>query len=948
VTERHHGLPRRRHHQKPGNAGSAALGQGGPGKIADRRAVPLSGGPARCSGLYRRVAAAVVAVAALVTGMLAAGGPAARAAAPQVISVNGASPGRVFDGVGAISASSSRLLYDYPAPERNQILNYLFSPDYGASLQILKVEIGSDANSTVITEPSIERTRGQVDCGRGYEWWLMEQAKARNPRIRFYGLAWGAPGWFHSDPGKPDTTFNRFFSRDNIRYLMNWMGCARQHGLQVSYLGGWNEVGFTTSQEPWFEALHKALVAHHLSTQIVAADMWGSTQWNVAAAMKRNPAFDAAIGVVGVHDPCVGAKGDYESCPSPADAKGLGKPLWDSETSSLTTGVGAPAIARSLNRDYIDGRMTANIYWSLVASWYADLPIPGTGLMTAETPWSGYYDLGKTIWTVAQTTQFAQPGWRYLNGASGHLAGGSYVTLRSPRGGDYSMILETTEATAPQTIHVSVAGGLSTGTVHEWSTNLASSDPNDYFVHTGDIRPTDGGYTVTLAPDHVYTLSTTTGQHKGPRSAVRPAGGAGQASARQPGAASGPAAQMPLPYRQTFNGYRPGQLAPYFLDVSGGFQAEPCADGRRGMCYQQSVPQKPIPWAPPSTSPAQPPPATLVGDSRWWGNYQVSADVLLPRPGEYAELFGRVDGEHGPVSGYHLRLASSGRWKLYSEDIVTPDVTLASGSIPMKAGSWHQLALRFTNNRIRVLIDHHQVAAVTDDHHTTGQVGLGSGGWYPVQFDNLTVTPTTAAPRFVPHAGMTAAATSTEASDGRYTYVAANAIDDNPGTRWNARTSPPATLPQSITLDLGRQYPVRALTYQPQLDTNAVGMITKYAILLSENGKTFTQVASGSWPASTATKIAAWGGGHRARYVRLEAITADGQGEPNAAEINVATTPVRMSTLRTTACRTSAACCSNRPASSRHAPEPPATTATSRRMSVLSPNVRDVHRCRGS
>ena len=29
---------------------------------------------------------------------------------------------------------------------------------------------------------------------RGYEWWLMQEAKARNPAIKLYGLPWSFPG----------------------------------------------------------------------------------------------------------------------------------------------------------------------------------------------------------------------------------------------------------------------------------------------------------------------------------------------------------------------------------------------------------------------------------------------------------------------------------------------------------------------------------------------------------------------------------------------------------------------------------------------------------------------------------------------------------------------------------------------------------------------------------
>lgn len=59
------------------------------------------------------------------------------------------SSGLRFDGIGALSAgASSRLLYDYPEPWRSDVLDYLFLPSFGASLHLLKVEIGGDVQST--------------------------------------------------------------------------------------------------------------------------------------------------------------------------------------------------------------------------------------------------------------------------------------------------------------------------------------------------------------------------------------------------------------------------------------------------------------------------------------------------------------------------------------------------------------------------------------------------------------------------------------------------------------------------------------------------------------------------------------------------------------------------------------------------------------------------------
>src|ERR1700677_4558988 len=166
----------------------------------------------------RRVTGYVFAAVCLVLAGVVAAAPPSHAATTTTISVNGTSAGLTFGGIGAISGGggNSRLLTDYPAAEQQEILDYLFKPDYGASLQILKVEIGGDTNSTDGSESSIEHTSGAVDCNNGYEWWLMEQAKALNPNIKFYGLAWGAPGWIGST----------FWTTDTINYLVSWLNCA--------------------------------------------------------------------------------------------------------------------------------------------------------------------------------------------------------------------------------------------------------------------------------------------------------------------------------------------------------------------------------------------------------------------------------------------------------------------------------------------------------------------------------------------------------------------------------------------------------------------------------------------------------------------------------------------------------------------------------------------------
>ena len=76
-----------------------------------------------------------------------------------------------FDGVGGASGGGggTRLLVDYPEPQRSDILDLLFKPKHGASLQHLKVEVGCDGDTTQGSEPTHARSATDIDFDRGYE-----------------------------------------------------------------------------------------------------------------------------------------------------------------------------------------------------------------------------------------------------------------------------------------------------------------------------------------------------------------------------------------------------------------------------------------------------------------------------------------------------------------------------------------------------------------------------------------------------------------------------------------------------------------------------------------------------------------------------------------------------------------------------------------------------------
>jgi O-glycosyl hydrolase len=786
----------------------------------------------------------------------------------QTVTIDGHSAGRVFDGVGAISASSSLLLYDYPKPERSQILDYLFKPDYGASLQILKVEIGSDSNSTTASEPSHMRTRNAVDCHRGIEWWLMKQARARNPKIKFYGLMWGAPGWI-----------KRWWSADQVRYLKTWLGCAKANGLHIDYLGGANERYRPPPKASFFKLLHKALAKSYPDVNIIATDEHIPPHyWRVAKRIKADPAYGRAVDILGEHDVCHW-RSHYKHCKASLAALNSGKPLWNSEQSTEDAAAGAGPLARAMTRNYIDARLTGNINWSLIASFYGDTRTGGTGLMLAETPWSGDYKVNKGIWVDAQTTQFVQPGWRYIDSASGYFTNGaSFVTLRSPNSDDYTVVIETLDATTLETVKFIATGGLSTGAMSVWSTDLASHNPRDWFVHERTQRSSKQGIELTLKPHHVYTLSTTTGQHKGWASPM---------IQRSPNAGPNVQGWLPLPYRQDFEHVDATHRAPYFQDIAGAFEVKPCGGGRHGTCYRQVITKQPLLWHHHGKTPA-----TLIGDPTWWGDYQVSTDAMLDQPG-YVELLGRVEAyQPDVIAGYHFRIASNGQWRLYSQGVRGTNTRLASGTTSFGVGKWHRLSLRFEGSHIVASIDGRSLAKVTDTRHTTGQVGFMVSPWKRAEFDNLAVVKTRPWPRFVPHSGMKATATSTQPGEYyHHIYTANQAIDGRIESRWSSQLNPSLALPQAITLDLGHSYMIYGLTYQPPIDIGRGGRITEYTVSVSSDGKTFRKVAHGRWSADIATKIATWNRGVNARFIRLQATATSGAGAA-ASEINIALTPM--------------------------------------------------------
>jgi hypothetical protein len=672
-------------------------------------------------GSAKVLGAAVVAL----TGMLAVAPSVAAKSAPDSahvshITLNGSRVGPAFQGAGALSGGggNSRLLIEYPPTQRQQILDYLFKPGYGADLQILKLEIGGDAYATDGSEVSIEQTKGAINCNAGYEWWLAKQAVALNPDIQLYGLQWNAPGWVGGGAQEGWTSAD-------IGYIIDWLNCAKQNGLTVKYIGGWNEHlphGITPSIMQWFINLRAALNANGFtSTQIAATDSFAKTgkSGDVADFLAGHPQFDKAIGVLAYHNLCrYPATGN--NCLVPEAARKSGKPIWESEIGALRETTGVPAMARSLINAFIQVDATGMIEWPLLSSMPANLPEEDRGLVFAPQPWSGHYSVFEMAWVLAQTTEFTEPGWHHIGGASGQLGGdyGSYTSYESPSHNAWSLVTQTTEAPRDQTITVHVDSGLPDSAVHVWSTRLNSTKSSTWFFNRGTVHPKGGTFSYTLQPDFIYSFTTTTGQHKG--------------GPKVPGSKT-----MPLPYTATPDqSNEPTYLAPQ----DGSFEYLPGST----TTFEQTTVGQPVFWQNPVSTRF---PYAVMGD-RGMKNYTVSDDVTFTATGQNAGLISRFD--HPKADGiaqrfyaYQFTLTTSGGWKMIRNASGKAATVLASGTLssPPTLNSPVTMSLTANGSKLTAKVNGTTVKSLTDRTYATGDAGISTGGWYQVQFSNLKVTP---------------------------------------------------------------------------------------------------------------------------------------------------------------------------------------------------------------
>ncbi len=480
-------------------------------------------------------------------------------------------PYNTFGGFGAVSANNtSNLLLDYKEEHPDaywRILELIFDPETGAGLTHLKVELGSDTNTSSGTEPATKRSADEpADVLRGAGFHLIADALTINPDLKTEVLRWGEPSWTGTDRASRYQWYKETIDAayDTYGVELDYVSPAQNEigGGSTDIAKYRDEVAWTTQFAQWLERDAQAPDARYDygAIKIVAVDSYRAGD-AVARAILESPEALEQIDAFGYHYDIAGSANitrlNQEFGMEILYSEGVSpmiEPEYRVASEPSRGGVGGTVGLADIADRFINAyswsgsgdnpaHMTSFLFQPAVSAMYEGTQYLPKSLIRASDPWSGHYEGGAGIALVRHFMQFIGEGWEYVEGASGGDGtkgdGGTVVdtstrtalTLRTPQAEvDAGADLELTQVQANNTgavrnIEVKVAhAGTDAGTpLHLWETrgpdvegDVEHYDEN-YFQHLGTVVPvrteTVGGvgyhvYQVQVQPYSVLTLTT--------------------------------------------------------------------------------------------------------------------------------------------------------------------------------------------------------------------------------------------------------------------------------------------------------------------------------------------------------------------------------------------------------------------------------------------------------
>lgn len=310
-------------------------------------------------------------------------------------------------------------------------------------------------------------------------------------------------------------------------------------------------------------------------------------------------------------------------------------------------------------------------------------------LISAEQPWSGYYEISPGFWCAMHITHFVEKGWQYIESSRSES---ECRTSFMSENGDYTIIFINT---SDETIHYNVCVRNIEKSDHELYC-VESGEPGEKENNTSNLfrvidkiiparKATGSYYRIDVKPNTILTCTTLSVESVN-----------GIDTVKKCDTESG---HIELPYSDSFNYssefLKNGKEAPlYTFGAHGSFKI---AEFENENVLEQTALYDSAAYGNDNVN------IIAIGD-KYWSNYYVRAEV---RFGSGRECFAGIGLRYvfGEFvcrgDGYQLRIYPDGKWQLLYSGIVAEEGTEEL----ISAEEWNILKIYAVNNVIRCSVN---------------------------------------------------------------------------------------------------------------------------------------------------------------------------------------------------------------------------------------------------
>lgn len=429
----------------------------------------------------------------LLTGTAFSNGLVAKAAVPNKITMNWNQQYQEIDGFGVSQACDVYGDQIYGFPQRDTIMDLLFSQDKGIGLSMLRCEVGNGLNM-----PTIEPQDGVWVYERPVsELWVINEAKKRGID-KIFSTVWSPPAWMKTT-GK--ITNGGYLKKDCYRkfaeYLAEYVSAyKRLYDIDIYAVSIANEPEYAAMWQSclWKPEMFTDFLQNHLAPvfaekNIPAKVIVGEKgEWSEAMVVNalNNPASCSRLDIVGGHQ--------YSGSISPlTTAISKGKRTWETEVSD--TGIykndikDGVAWAERIHRFMSDASANAFMYW-LGASYKTN----NESLIRLYQ--DGTYVSAKRLYTMGNFSKFVKPGYVRIGIDNNPVKGVYFSAYKNPLNGEF-VVIAVNNTDTNHLFDLSLTGctaGSLTQTITNDKENLTRYE--DVVSENGTFQLSLGGYSV--------------------------------------------------------------------------------------------------------------------------------------------------------------------------------------------------------------------------------------------------------------------------------------------------------------------------------------------------------------------------------------------------------------------------------------------------------------------